>query len=136
MTPARGSRAPGPHSPSGVRPPGIEWCRRTSSAARPNATTSSWARRWTSTRRRGCPCCSPKSGLPALAQSLATERGPQGVRVNSVAPGPMWTDEVREFVGRLAAAPVPGGLRYRVAVCCRGAVQHREPRLRRWWEFG
>ncbi|MFI1200053.1 SDR family oxidoreductase [Streptomyces sp. NPDC020883] len=132
MTPARGSRAPGPRSPSGVRPPGIEWCRRTPGAARPNATTSSWARRWTSTRRRGCPCCSPKSGLPALAQSLATERGPQGVRVNSVAPGPMWTDEVRKFVGRLAAARCPGP----AVPCCRGARQHREPRLRGWLEFG
>ncbi|GAB2897424.1 SDR family oxidoreductase [Streptomyces deserti] len=45
-----------------------------------------------------------KSGLLALAQSLATELGPEGIRVNSVAPGPMWTDKVKDFVGALAAA--------------------------------
>ncbi|MFH0241947.1 SDR family oxidoreductase [Streptomyces sp. HK10] len=45
-----------------------------------------------------------KSALLALAQSLATELGPDGIRVNSVAPGPMWTDKVKSFVGGLAAA--------------------------------
>ncbi|MFI0226947.1 SDR family oxidoreductase [Streptomyces lydicus] len=45
-----------------------------------------------------------KSALLALAQSLATELGPQGIRVNSVAPGPMWTDKVKDFIGSLAAS--------------------------------
>lgn len=45
-----------------------------------------------------------KSALLALAQSLSTELGPQGIRVNSVAPGPIWVDTVKEFVGTLAAA--------------------------------
>ncbi|MGX1134237.1 NAD(P)-dependent dehydrogenase (short-subunit alcohol dehydrogenase family) [Streptomyces glaucescens] len=45
-----------------------------------------------------------KSALLALAQSLATELGPEGIRVNSVAPGPMWTDKVKGFIGELAAA--------------------------------
>ncbi|MGW9046604.1 SDR family oxidoreductase [Streptomyces lydicus] len=45
-----------------------------------------------------------KSALLALAQSLATELGPQGIRVNSVAPGPMWTDKVKDFIGGLAAS--------------------------------
>lgn len=45
-----------------------------------------------------------KSALLSLAQSLATELGPEGIRVNSVAPGPMWTEKVKDFVGRLAAA--------------------------------
>ncbi|HWU10854.1 MAG TPA: SDR family oxidoreductase [Streptomyces sp.] len=44
-----------------------------------------------------------KSALLALAQSLSTELGPQGIRVNSVAPGPIWIDTVKEFVGELAA---------------------------------
>ncbi|ARH94930.1 hypothetical protein STRMOE7_36725 [Streptomyces sp. MOE7] len=30
--------------------------------------------------------------------------GPQGIRVNSVAPGPMWTDKVKDFIGSLAAS--------------------------------
>ncbi|MFI1620136.1 SDR family oxidoreductase [Streptomyces lydicus] len=45
-----------------------------------------------------------KSALLALAQSLATELGPQGIRDNSVAPGPMWTDKVKDFIGSLAAS--------------------------------
>ncbi|MFD7460894.1 MULTISPECIES: SDR family oxidoreductase [unclassified Streptomyces] len=45
-----------------------------------------------------------KSALLALAQSLATELGPEGIRVNTVAPGPMWTDKVKGFIGELAAA--------------------------------
>jgi len=43
-----------------------------------------------------------KSALLALAQILATELGPQGIRVNSVAPGPMWMDKVKDFIGALA----------------------------------
>ena len=45
-----------------------------------------------------------KSALLALAQSLSTELGPLGIRVNSVAPGPIWIDTVKEFVGAMAAA--------------------------------
>ncbi|MFJ6774061.1 SDR family oxidoreductase [Kitasatospora sp. NPDC091257] len=44
-----------------------------------------------------------KSGLLAAAQMLATELGPEGIRVNTVAPGPMWTDKVKGFIGELAA---------------------------------
>jgi NAD(P)-dependent dehydrogenase (short-subunit alcohol dehydrogenase family) len=32
-----------------------------------------------------------KGALAHLASSLATELGPRGIRVNSVAPGPVWT---------------------------------------------
>lgn len=45
-----------------------------------------------------------KSALLALAQSLATELGPQGIRVNTVAPGPMWTEKVQDFIGGFATA--------------------------------
>ena len=34
----------------------------------------------------------PKAALLALAQSLSTELGPLGVRVNTVAPGYIWAD--------------------------------------------
>jgi NAD(P)-dependent dehydrogenase (short-subunit alcohol dehydrogenase family) len=36
-----------------------------------------------------------KAGLLAVAQNLASELGPQGVRVNSVAPGWIWADSLR-----------------------------------------
>jgi NAD(P)-dependent dehydrogenase (short-subunit alcohol dehydrogenase family) len=36
-----------------------------------------------------------KAGLLAVAQNLAGELGPQGVRVNSVAPGWIWADSLR-----------------------------------------
>lgn len=36
-----------------------------------------------------------KAGLLAVAQNLATELGPKGVRVNSVAPGWIWADSLR-----------------------------------------
>jgi NAD(P)-dependent dehydrogenase (short-subunit alcohol dehydrogenase family) len=42
-----------------------------------------------------------KSSLLALAQSLATELGPQGVRVNSVAPGYIWADTLKAYFGYL-----------------------------------
>ncbi|WP_300681158.1 SDR family oxidoreductase [Nocardioides sp.] len=44
-----------------------------------------------------------KAGLLALARSLSIELGPQGVRVNSVAPGYIWADKVQAMVGRQAA---------------------------------
>ena len=44
-----------------------------------------------------------KASLLALAQSLSTELGPRGVRVNSVAPGYIWADQLRGYFGYLAA---------------------------------
>ena len=43
-----------------------------------------------------------KSALLAMAQSLATELGPQGIRVNSVAPGWIWGDTLKWYFGYLA----------------------------------
>ena len=43
-----------------------------------------------------------KSALLALAQSLATELGPQGIRVNTVAPGYIWAGSLKWYFGQLA----------------------------------
>ena len=43
-----------------------------------------------------------KASLLALAQSLATELGPQGIRVNTVAPGYIWAGNLKWFFGYLA----------------------------------
>lgn len=43
-----------------------------------------------------------KSSLLALARSLSIELGPQGVRVNSVAPGYIWADAVRDSFAKTA----------------------------------
>jgi NAD(P)-dependent dehydrogenase (short-subunit alcohol dehydrogenase family) len=43
-----------------------------------------------------------KAALLAVAQSLATELGPQGIRVNSVAPGHIWGDSLQWYFGYLA----------------------------------
>jgi NAD(P)-dependent dehydrogenase (short-subunit alcohol dehydrogenase family) len=43
-----------------------------------------------------------KAALLAMAQSLATELGPQGIRVNSVAPGYIWADSVKWYFRELA----------------------------------
>jgi NAD(P)-dependent dehydrogenase (short-subunit alcohol dehydrogenase family) len=43
-----------------------------------------------------------KAALLAMAQSLASELGPQGVRVNSVAPGHIWGDSLQWYFGYLA----------------------------------
>ena len=40
-----------------------------------------------------------KASLLAMAGSLATELGPQGVRVNSVAPGHIWGDSLKWYFG-------------------------------------
>ncbi|MCY0942931.1 SDR family oxidoreductase [Streptomyces antarcticus] len=43
-----------------------------------------------------------KAGLLALAQSLSTELGPQGVRVNTVAPGYIWAPALQGYFAYLA----------------------------------
>jgi NAD(P)-dependent dehydrogenase (short-subunit alcohol dehydrogenase family) len=43
-----------------------------------------------------------KAALLALAESLATELGPRGIRVNSVAPGYIWADTLKWYFGYLA----------------------------------
>jgi NAD(P)-dependent dehydrogenase (short-subunit alcohol dehydrogenase family) len=43
-----------------------------------------------------------KSALLALAESLATELGPQGIRVNTVAPGYIWAGSLKWYFGQLA----------------------------------
>ena len=43
-----------------------------------------------------------KAALLALAQSLATELGPRGIRVNSVAPGYIWGGSLKWYFGHLA----------------------------------
>ena len=40
-----------------------------------------------------------KAAMLAMAQSLATELGPQGIRVNSVAPGHIWGDSLKWYFG-------------------------------------
>jgi NAD(P)-dependent dehydrogenase (short-subunit alcohol dehydrogenase family) len=42
-----------------------------------------------------------KASLLAMAGSLATELGPQGIRVNSVAPGHIWGDSLKWYFGYL-----------------------------------
>ena len=42
-----------------------------------------------------------KAALLAMAQSLATELGPQGIRVNSVAPGHIWGESLKWYFGYL-----------------------------------
>lgn len=40
-----------------------------------------------------------KAGLMSWVRSLAVELGPQGVRVNAVAPGVVWTPRISQFLG-------------------------------------
>ena len=42
-----------------------------------------------------------KSALLAMAQNLSTELGPQGIRVNTVAPGYIWADTLKSYFGYL-----------------------------------
>jgi NAD(P)-dependent dehydrogenase (short-subunit alcohol dehydrogenase family) len=53
-------------------------------------------------RRTFGPYKMAKAALLALAQSLATELGPRGIRVNSVAPGYIWADTLKWYFGYLA----------------------------------
>lgn len=49
-----------------------------------------------------------KAALLALAQSLSTELGPQGVRVNTIAPGYIWADSLKwyfDFLGQERGVP-------------------------------
>lgn len=43
-----------------------------------------------------------KAALLALAQNLATELGPRGVRVNTIAPGYIWADNLKYYFHTLA----------------------------------
>jgi NAD(P)-dependent dehydrogenase (short-subunit alcohol dehydrogenase family) len=43
-----------------------------------------------------------KSSMLGMAQTLATELGPSGIRVNSVAPGHIWGDSLQWYFGYLA----------------------------------
>lgn len=43
-----------------------------------------------------------KSSLLAMSEALASELGPQGIRVNSVAPGWIWADVLKWYFGYLA----------------------------------
>lgn len=43
-----------------------------------------------------------KAGVIALAQSLSTELGPRGVRVNTVVPGSIWADALKGYFAHLA----------------------------------
>jgi NAD(P)-dependent dehydrogenase (short-subunit alcohol dehydrogenase family) len=43
-----------------------------------------------------------KASLLSLAQSLASELGPQGVRVNTVAPGYIWADALKGYFASMA----------------------------------
>jgi NAD(P)-dependent dehydrogenase (short-subunit alcohol dehydrogenase family) len=53
-------------------------------------------------QRRMGPYKLAKAALLAMAQSLATELGPQGIRVNSVAPGHIWGESLKWYFGYLA----------------------------------
>ncbi|MEV6278797.1 SDR family oxidoreductase [Nocardia sp. NPDC051832] len=53
-------------------------------------------------RRTFGPYKMAKASLLAMSQSLATELGPQGIRVNSIAPGYIWAENLKWYFGYLA----------------------------------
>jgi NAD(P)-dependent dehydrogenase (short-subunit alcohol dehydrogenase family) len=53
-------------------------------------------------RRTFGPYKMAKASLLALAESLATELGPRGIRVNTVAPGYIWADSLKWYFAYLA----------------------------------
>lgn len=53
-------------------------------------------------RRTFGPYKMAKASLMALAQSLATEIGPRSIRVNTVAPGYIWSDNLKWYFNELA----------------------------------
>ncbi|WP_194818252.1 SDR family oxidoreductase [Nocardia sp. XZ_19_385] len=53
-------------------------------------------------RRTFGPYKMAKASLLAMSQSLATELGPKGIRVNSVAPGYIWAENLKWYFGYLA----------------------------------
>ncbi|MFI9407846.1 SDR family oxidoreductase [Nocardia sp. NPDC052316] len=53
-------------------------------------------------RRTFGPYKMAKASLLALAQSLATELGPRGIRVNTIAPGYIWADNLKWYFNYLA----------------------------------
>ncbi|RDI65266.1 SDR family oxidoreductase [Nocardia pseudobrasiliensis] len=44
-----------------------------------------------------------KAALLAMSQTLATELGPKGIRVNTIAPGYIWSDQLKWYFGKVAA---------------------------------
>ena len=63
-------------------------------------------------RRRSSAYPMAKSALLAMSQSLATELGEQGIRVNSVAPGYIWGETLQSYssIRRVSTAPGRPGL--------------------------
>ncbi|WP_280359306.1 SDR family oxidoreductase [Nocardia otitidiscaviarum] len=43
-----------------------------------------------------------KSALHAMSHTLATELGPKGIRVNTIAPGYIWNDQLKWYFGQIA----------------------------------
>lgn len=44
----------------------------------------------------------PRAGLAALVKTLAAELSPDGIRINNVCPGPIWTDRARQLLQHAA----------------------------------
>src|SRR5205814_8465591 len=48
-----------------------------------------------------------KSGINHLVKTMATELGPYGIRVNAIAPGTTFTEDVERYVGAEQFAAIP-----------------------------